>query len=394
MKGWTWIVVAAGVAGAGVFLARDRFNAAARLPDGLIQATGRIEGDQVRVVARVGGRIGELLVREGSVVAAGEAMLRLDDPATMARLDHARAARVSAEARVNESRGRLAAAQSRLSALETAIGVMRKELPIEMAAARAAVEAAEASIKGAAGVEELQRADYTRKLALRERNVITQAEIDETMRMLLLIQEYVNRSRMDRVKAEAAVEMEQLGPERLKAKEAELKSLADAVVEATAAVAAAEAVEQEAQAAVAGVEADVADLVVVAPTAGVVSARMVNPGELVAARQPLYEIVDLASLRMRVYLSGPDVGRLAIGNSARLYTDAFPEAAVEAAVSTVSPVAEFTPKDVATPDERVKLVYAVELAIRGNEDGRLKPGMPADAVIRWRPDAEWVRPQW
>lgn len=123
MKGWSLIEVAAGIAEAYVFLARDRFNGPRQPPDGLIQATGRIEGDRVRVVVRVEGRIGAMLVREGSTAAAGETMLRLDDPATMARLDHARAAWVSAAARVNESRGRLASARSAGSIVDEASGV-------------------------------------------------------------------------------------------------------------------------------------------------------------------------------------------------------------------------------------------------------------------------------
>ena len=56
--------------------------------------------------------------------------------------------------------------------------------------------------------------------------------------------------------------------------------------------------------------------------------------------------------------------------------------------------AEFTPKEVQTPDERVKLVYAVKLYLKSNPDHRLTPGLPADAVIRWREDAAWAKPRW
>ena len=56
--------------------------------------------------------------------------------------------------------------------------------------------------------------------------------------------------------------------------------------------------------------------------------------------------------------------------------------------------AEFTPKEVQTPDERVKLVYEVRLYLDGNPDHRLTPGLPADAMIRWRDEAPWARPRW
>jgi ATP-dependent Clp protease ATP-binding subunit ClpA len=91
----------------------------------------------------------------------------------------------------------------------------------------------------------------------------------------------------------------------------------------------------------------------------------------------------------KVDVPEPSIGKVALGQEARVYVDAYPGRAFPARVSRVSQEAEFTPKNVETREERVKLVFAVEVALSENPDGVLKPGMPADAAIRWQPDAPW-----
>jgi HlyD family secretion protein len=170
--------------------------------------------------------------------------------------------------------------------------------------------------------------------------------------------------------------------------------LQDAVAEAEAALVATAAAQKEAEVVLVAADADVKDLTIVAPVSGVVTSRAVNPGEQVAGGQLLFEIVDLNSLYLKVFLSGPDMGRISVGADSRLYTDAFPEKPVAATVRTIASNAEFTPKDVATPDERVKLVYAIKIYLTENPEQRVKPGMPADAVIRWKDGVEWIKPTW
>lgn len=77
-----------------------------------------------------------------------------------------------------------------------------------------------------------------------------------------------------------------------------------------------------------------------------------------------------------------------LGHPAQVYVDAFPKRFFEATVSEVSEQAEFTPRDIHMKDERMKLVFAVKLALK-NPEGLLKPGMPADTRIRWKANAPW-----
>jgi HlyD family secretion protein len=109
---------------------------------------------------------------------------------------------------------------------------------------------------------------------------------------------------------------------------------------------------------------------------------------------PLLELVDPDRLYLKVYIPEKDIGRVRRGLPARIHTDAFPGEPFEATVGYIGSRAEFTPKEVQTPDERTKLVYEVRLYLRENPQARLTPGMPADAIIRWKEDVAWMPPHW
>lgn len=129
---------------------------------------------------------------------------------------------------------------------------------------------------------------------------------------------------------------------------------------------------------------------ITAPIAGTVVTKAAQSGEVLLAGRPLVVLVDLTRPYLRVYLPEKDIGKVKLGDAARVYVDSFPGQPFDAAVTEVAKKAEFTPKDVHMPDERVTLVYSVKLEIK-NPQGLLKPGMPADALIRWKPDVAWGR---
>jgi len=148
-----------------------------------------------------------------------------------------------------------------------------------------------------------------------------------------------------------------------------------------------------ARAALAEAESVLADLTIRAPIAGTVTARMADLGEVVGAGTPLLTVVDLDRLYLKVYVPEIEIGRLRLGLPARVHIDAFPDQPYPATLRYIAAQAEFTPKEVQTRDERVKLVYAVRLYLAANPDHRLTPGLPADAVIRWKDEAAWMPPR-
>jgi HlyD family secretion protein len=114
--------------------------------------------------------------------------------------------------------------------------------------------------------------------------------------------------------------------------------------------------------------------------AGVVVSRSVEVGDLVAAGAPVLTVADLTRPYLRVYVAETDLGRVKVGQPVEVRVDAFPDRVFRGAVAEISDRAEFTPGNVQTREERIKLVFAVKVEL-SNPDGVLKPGLPADAII-------------
>ena len=128
-----------------------------------------------------------------------------------------------------------------------------------------------------------------------------------------------------------------------------------------------------------------------APADGVILSRVAEEGEVVNPGQVIYTMVDLNKLYIKVYIPEPELGKVKLGQQARVYVDAYPDRYFNGTLTRVYEKAEFTPKNVETKDERVKLVFGAEVSVE-NPEGLLKPGMPADVVLKVDPKAEWIRP--
>ena len=128
-----------------------------------------------------------------------------------------------------------------------------------------------------------------------------------------------------------------------------------------------------------------------APQDATVLVRGVEVGEVIQPGQPLALLADLRRIELKVYLAANDAGRVKLGQSAQVRVDAYPDQTFPATVARVDPYAQFTPRDIHVPDERSQMVYGVTLVI-DNAEQQLKPGMPADAWIRWDAQAPWPTP--
>ena len=126
-------------------------------------------------------------------------------------------------------------------------------------------------------------------------------------------------------------------------------------------------------------EKALADCTVVAPMDGVITTRNREAGEYVTPGTPLVTLSRLDEVWLSVYIPEDRLGRIKLGQPARVKIDGDKEF-YDGKVTFVSPEAEFTPKNVQTPDERSKLVYRVKIRLP-NPDGIFKPGMPADGYL-------------
>jgi HlyD family secretion protein len=293
--------------------------------DPRIVASGHVEATEIRISTKVGGTLLSRPVDEGDTVELGSELARIDTVDLDLALTAAKAERARAAADLS---------------LEQA--GPRDE---EIAAAEAGVEQAEAEL--AAARKELDR-----------------------MEGLLASGSGTEKSRDD------ALARRDVAKARLRAAREHLRELRAGYRKE--AIEAAAARVQAAEARIAQLRQNVHDTVILSPTAGIVTAKIAEPGELLAPGAPIVVITDLADAWLTAYVSEPDLGKIRLGQEAEVRTDG--GEVRTGRVSFVASQAEFTPKNVQTRDERVKLVFKIKIALP-NEDGLFKPGMPAEAVL-------------
>lgn len=124
----------------------------------------------------------------------------------------------------------------------------------------------------------------------------------------------------------------------------------------------------------------VRDCYILAPGRGVVTLRATEPGELVTLGSNVMRLTYLDKVKLTIYVNQTDLGGIHPGQSADVTIDSDPARQHQGRVIYISPIAEFTPKNVQTKEERTKLVFAVRIEV-DNPEGVLKPGVPADARI-------------
>jgi len=135
--------------------------------------------------------------------------------------------------------------------------------------------------------------------------------------------------------------------------------------------------------------ADLADTRIVAPVSGTVVTKIVQLGEMVPPGVPLVTIINMDDLFLKAFLPTETVGKVSLNDEAKIYPDAYPSESFDAFVNKISEKAEFIPKNVETKSQRANMVFEIKLKIKQNKDYRLKPGMPADALIRADKNAAW-----
>lgn len=136
-----------------------------------------------------------------------------------------------------------------------------------------------------------------------------------------------------------------------------------------------------AEAAIANSDALLGQLRLVAPFAGVVTLRHREAGEVVPAGSPVLTLMNPDDRWVRIYVPENQLGKVALGQEAKISSDTFPGKAYRGKVAFIASEAEFTPKNVQTTEERVRLVYAVKVRIEDDPGQELKPGLPADVSL-------------
>jgi membrane fusion protein (multidrug efflux system) len=302
----------------------------------------QIEGFLTPVLARTGGFVTEVRVRDNQHVQAGDTLVVLDD---------------------RDLTARLAQAEAELSALLTAVGEGGRA-EAQVASARAAASAADANVQQARASAQKANADLERITALAARDIVSQQQLDAA-----------------RAAAEAT------GAQLLAAERNALAARAQALV-AQADVGSADARVEAARAARDQIALQLSYTRVVVPASGVVSKRSADVGQYVQPGQPLMTVVPVSDLWVVANLKETEIVKVRAGEKVEFTVDAYPGAVFEGVVESVSPAtgARFSllPPDNATGNF-TKVIQRIPVRIRvesqADPDRPLRPGMSAEVTI-------------
>ncbi|MGD1009743.1 MAG: efflux RND transporter periplasmic adaptor subunit [Candidatus Aminicenantales bacterium] len=295
---------------------------------GVISAPGTIEAIEVNVASKVAGQLEERTVDEGARVRPGD---------KLAVIDHA-------------------TLDIQLRQAEAGIDLARAELVLLRNGARKEdIRQAEEALKQAEASLSVAEDDARRMRELAKSGSVTSKQKDDAEARLTVAQ------------AQRSAAAEVLKKTRTLARPEEIQ--------------AAEARLGQAQAAADLLRKMIADCTITAPVGGIVTHKAVEAGELVTQGATIVTVSELDSVYVMIYVTEKDLGRVRLGDAAEVTIDAFPAKVFSGKVTYISPEAEFTPKNVQTKEDRVKLVFGIKVEIE-NREGLLKPGLPADATIK------------
>ena len=331
------LIVLAALTAAGVYL-YPRFTKGSK-PQNELVLSGNIETHESLVSFKVQGRIVELPVEEGQSVAKGTLLARLDDA------DYQQHVRID----------------------EANVHVRQSNLALVLAGTREQeIKATQQNMLDSQADMQQKKADYDRAQRLFSEDAI---------------------SAQDRDLADTAFKRSQAGFQAAQQKYSE-------AVEGSRKedIAVAEANLKQASANLGMSRVNLDYTVLRAPTAGVITVRQAELGEVVVPGTPVVTLADLDHIWLRAYIAETDLGRVRWGQDAVVTTDTYPGKKYHGRISFIASDAEFTPKSVQTYKERVTLVYRIKIDI-DNPNHELKPGMPADAHITLTANPAPAQPQ-
>ena len=349
-------------------------------PANVIAVSGRIEGDDSAVAAKTSGRIRTITVREGDPVEAGQVIALLDDEQIRAREQQADAALRQAVARARFAQHQVAVLNEQLRQNQLGVDQSRVDAQGRVSEAEGRLAAAEAQLAQAEAAHAQTKWDRDAFARLYQRELVSeqqarQAEYNEAGQAAVVA---AARRQVEAARGSLTAARANLVNPAIRT--AQVAAVQGQILQAEADIAAAQADAERARAQVDEARANRQDLQVRAPFSGTVATRTAEPGEVVMAGTPIITLVNLAEVYLRAFVPEGSIGRVRVGQPARVYLDSAPGTPIEAAVSRIDPEASFTPENTYFREDRVKQVVGVKLALRGAV-GFAKPGMPADGEI-------------
>nr|MBC7244765.1 efflux RND transporter periplasmic adaptor subunit [Chloroflexota bacterium] len=395
-----------------------------RSAPGVMEASGVIAAEEIAISSLYGGRVASIAVNEGDVVAVGQELVALDTSLLDGQIEVVRAQVEVAQAALRQIEagarpGAIAAAKARVAqakaAYEAALQGLAdaqalrddpQELKMQVAISEIQIDAAQHRLESAVALKDAAEVaknvmEYSEDQIHNWSYPVPPPKLPQELQLAPYDwwQSWagVNAASANLEKAKARLSYWRTVLENPVQLEAQVATAKAAVTEAQAAVelaeaqlrayeagateeqlAAARARVEQARAALDALLAQRKQMVIVAPIDGVVLSRAVHVGEVVAPGGNMLSLADLTQVQLTVYVPENRLGEIALNQKVRVSVYAYPGRVFEGQVVRIADQAQFTPRNVASKEERVNTVYAVEIQL-SNEEGLLKPGMAADA---------------
>ncbi len=356
--------------------------------------SGRIEGYEVNIGAKIGGRVDYIAVREGEYVKKGQLIVKISDDDVQAQLRAAQAKLAKAKEQEESSRYQIDVIKSQIDEAGLKVTYSKEESHSEInqseakiAEAKAKVAQAEAELIQARSDLSLAALRKKRYQMLSDRGAVTTDENDQanttydTDIALVKAKEHAleaaRKELSNSIAASGQAQATRLNPGM---QEAQLTSLQKQLVQAQYQLKSAQQDILDAQAVTEEIKANIAYLTILSPIDAVCTARPIEPGAVVSPGQTVLSIIDLGTVYLRAYVPDAQIGRVRIGQKAKIMLDSAPDKPLEGNVIQIDPEASFTPENIYFREDRVKQVFGIKIAII-QPDRFAKPGMPADAEI-------------
>ncbi|HTB19332.1 MAG TPA: efflux RND transporter periplasmic adaptor subunit [Bryobacteraceae bacterium] len=355
-----------------------------------IRVSGNIELTEVDIAFKTAGRLIERNVDEGDEVKKGMVVARLDRDQLMQQREAQVAALHTAEAQLAESqsaaewqRNTMAAdldvRRSDLSSAESRLLEMKNGArPEEIQEAAAAVDGAQAGYDGA-------KKDWDRAQTLYKNDDISTSQYDQFRKVLdsasaslkqakqhsALVNagnrsEDIENASAQASKARASLKMGEANSLELQRREQDIEARRGDIARTKAQIVL--------------IDSQLSDTIAISPVSGVVLVKAADVGEVLAPGTSIVTVGDIDHPWLRAYVPENQLGRVKLGSKVKVTTDSYPGKIYDGRVSFISSEAEFTPKQIESAEERVKLVYRIKIDI-DNPHRELKSNMPADAEV-------------
>ncbi|MEH1833562.1 MAG: HlyD family efflux transporter periplasmic adaptor subunit [Nostoc sp.] len=366
-----------------------------------LRLSGRIEGYETDIGAKVAGRIESVAVREGDAVHKDQVIVKLDDAEIQAQLQ-------GADARLDSIRKQQEQARLQINILESQI--MENQLSLQqargdakgqifqaessVASSQAQLNQAIAQVGQAKSELKLTRINRDRYTKLVTEGAVTQQQFDQAqtsfetaLATLKSRQAAVDSYRKLVNSAQGQLTQAQSTALNPSIRNAQLGGLRAQLAQTRLKLAAAQADVANAKASQQETKAQIAYLNVKSPIEGVVVSRSVEPGAVVTTGKTLLTVIDPKTVYLRGFIPQGEIGKLRVGQLAKVFLDSAPKEPLSAKIAAVDTEASFTPENIYFQQDRVKQVFGVKITI-DKPDGLAKPGMPADAEIIIAPQAK------